>query len=142
VPNSTLTYAMLASSAYVAGGDFRAATASKLLNAAGVWSDADYASLTDGTSITLDMSLMAAMASVALAGNRTLANPSNTKNGQFFCIKVTATTSTRTLSLGANYVVATGVEAFPISIATTETVYVCGFIEGSSVARITAVLRF
>lgn len=142
VPSAILTYAMLAASAYIASGEFRAATASKLLTAAGVWSDADFASLTDAASITLDMSLMVTLASVALAGNRTLSNPSNTKNGQFFAIKVTASTSTRTLTLGANYVVAAGVEAFPISILTTETVYVIGFIESASVARITAVVRY
>ena len=142
-PNwAQIAFAMLASGAYIASGEFRAATASKLLTAAGVWSDADFASLTDAASITLDMSLMATLASVALAGNRTLSNPSNTKNGQFFAIKVTASTSTRTLTLGANYVVAAGVEAFPISILTTETVYVIGFIESASVARITAVVRY
>ena len=142
VPSAILTYAMLASSAYIASGEFRAATASKLLTAAGVWSDADFASLTDAASITLDMSLMVTLASVALGGNRTLSNPSNTKVGQFFAIKVTATSSTRTLSLGGNYTVAAGVEAFPISVLTTETVYIYGFIESSSVARITAVVRY
>lgn len=137
-----ITYAMLASSALIASGDFRAATASKLLTAAGVWSEADYKALTDGTNITLDMSLMATMASVALGGNRTLSNPSNTKNGQQFAIKVTASGATRTLSLGGNYTVAAGTEAFPISILTTETVYIYGFIESSTVARITGVERF
>lgn len=141
-PNSILTYAMLASSAYIASGEFRAATASKLLNAAQVWADADFAPLTDAASIVLSMSGIATMASVTLGGDRALANPTNTKNGQFFCIKLNATGATRTLTLGANFKVPAGVESFPISITTAETVYLCGFIESSTIARVTAVVRY
>lgn len=143
VPAALITYAMMASAAVSGTGDYRAATASKLLSSAQVWADAAFKALTDATTIAIDMSTMVALASVALAGNRTLGNPSNTKVGQFFCFKFTATTSTRTLSLGSSYVLpSAGVESFPISIATTETVYVCGFVEDSTHLRITGVVRY
>lgn len=128
--------------AVMSAGDFRAATSSKLLDAALTWGDAAFKALTDATTISIDMSLMAALASVALAGNRTLGNPTNTKVGQFFCWKFTATTSTRTLALGTNYSAEANVESFPISITTSATVYVCGFVEDSTHIRIYAVLRF
>jgi hypothetical protein len=62
-------------------------------------------------------------ASLALGENSTLANPSNEKVGQCGVICVTATGSTRTLDLHADYKPVNGLEAFPISIATTQTVH-------------------
>lgn len=135
--NGTVSGAALA-----AAGAFRAATSGKLLTAGGVWTDADFAPLTDAASIVLSMSGMTTMASVTLGADRALANPTNTKNGQFFCIKLNATGATRTLTLGANFKVPAGVESFPISITTAETVYLCGFIESSAIARVTAVVRY
>ncbi len=140
-PNwAALSYAMIASAAIASAAEFRGATASKLLNAANVWSAADFVALTDGASIALDLATGINF-SVALGGNRTLSNPANTKNGQSGVVKLTATTSTRTLTLSANYKPATGVETFPISIATTDNVYLVYHVESSTVIWVTAVLR-
>ncbi|WP_292505014.1 hypothetical protein, partial [Mesorhizobium sp.] len=75
------------------------------------------------------------------AGNRTLGNPTNANPLFGFVLKVTATTSSRTLALSANFVPATGVEAFPITIATTETVFLVGFVDTSTRLVITGVIR-
>ena len=105
-----------------------------------IWAAADFVSLTDGTNIAVDLATGLNFA-VALGGNRTLSNPSNAKNGQTGVIKVTATSSTRTLAIGGNYKPANGVESFAISVTTSETVYLAYHVESSSAIWITAVLR-
>jgi hypothetical protein len=79
--------------------------------------------------------------SVTLNGNRTLANIANPVPLFGFVVKVNASTSTRTLSLDTNYKVATGVESFPISITTSETVYLIGFVDTSTRFVVTGVIR-
>lgn len=68
------------------------------LVAPAVWSSADTVALTDAATIAVDMSTFI-NGSVTLAGNRTLGQPSNTKNNQcgVICIKQDATGS-RTLA--------------------------------------------
>lgn len=140
VPAGSWGYASIASGAIASNSEFQLGTASKLLTAAILKSTVAYQTLTDATTIVWDMSL-GNNALVVLAGNRTLGNPSNA-NPQFgFVLKVTATTATRTLDKGANWVIATGVEAFPISIATTETVFIVGFVDASSRIVVTGVVR-
>jgi len=64
--------------------------------------------LADAASIAVDLSL-ANHFSVTLAGNRTLANPTNVVAGQSGVIEVTQdATGSRTLAFGANYVFAGG----------------------------------
>ena len=140
VPAGLLTYAMLASGAIASNSEFQLGTASKLLTASALKSTVAYQTLTDAATIAWDMSL-GNNALVVLAGNRTLGNPSNA-NPQFgFVLKVTATTSTRTLDKGTNWVIAAGVEPFPISIATSETVYIVGFVDSSTRIVVTGVVR-
>lgn len=123
--------------------EFRGASdTTRHLGVAQTWAAADIVTLTDAATVALDMSTFLTLAQCALGGNRTAGAPTNTKPGQFFCIKLTAVTTTRTFGIHANFKREANVEAFPISITTAETVYVCGFTESSSVHRITAVLRY
>ena len=140
VPASLITYAMLASGAIASNSEFQLGTASKLLSAAALKSTVAYQVLTDAATVAWDMSL-GNNASVALGGNRSLGNPTNPMPLFGFVLKVTAVTSARTLSLSANYIVATGVESFPITIQTTETVYLIGFVDTTSRVVITGVVR-
>lgn len=79
----------------------RAATANKLLDAAGVLSAVTPVALTDGATITPDFTAGRAF-TVTLAGNRTLANPTNLAPGQSGLIVVTQdATGSRTLSYGS-----------------------------------------
>jgi hypothetical protein len=80
-------------------------------------------------------------ASLALSENSTLANPTNEKVGQSGCIVVTASSSTRTLDKHADYKAANGVESFPLSILTTETVHIFYWIQAANVVVITSVAR-
>lgn len=77
-----------------------------------IWAAAAIVGLTDGASIAVDMSLGLNF-SVTLGGNRTLANPTNTKVGQSGAIVVTQDgTGTRTLAYGSNWEAAGG--SFPV----------------------------
>ena len=140
VPAGILTYAMLASAAIASNSEFQLGTASKLLSAAALKSTVAYQTLTDAATVAWDMSL-GNNALVALGGNRTLGNPTNPIPQFGFVLKVTATTSSRTLSLSANFVVASGVESFPITITTSETVFLVGFVDTTSRLVITGVIR-
>jgi hypothetical protein len=138
--SGAIPYAALALAAIASNSEFQLGTASKLLTAAALKSTVAYQTLTDAATIVWDMSL-GNNASVALAGNRTMGNPSNANPLFGFVWKVTATTSARTLDKGTNFVVATGVESFPISVQTTETVFVVGFVDTTSRIVITGVVR-
>lgn len=140
VADGAVSFSKLATAALISSGNFRAGTASKLLTAAGVWADADFVTLTDATSVAIDLSAGINFA-LTIAGNRTLSNPTNTKNGQTGVIKVVASGATRTLSLGGNFKPATSVEAFPISVQTTETVYVVYHVESATAIWVLAVFR-
>jgi len=135
-----LTYAMIAAAALATNADMMSGTASKLLSAAILKSAVAYQPLTDGANIAWDM-VSGNNAQVVLDGNRTLSNMSNPTPQFGFVLKVTATTSTRTLALSANYIVAAGVEAFPISVTTAETVYIIGFVDTAGRQIITGVIR-
>lgn len=87
---------------------YRAATADRLLQADEVWTAAGYVGLTDAASIAVDLSTGINF-SVTLAGNRTLANPTNVKVGQTGLIKITQdATGSRTLAFGTEFVSAGG----------------------------------
>jgi|GEM_PF-3269521 len=101
--DGAVTYAKVAAAAIAAAADFRAKTASKLLDAVGTWNSADTVPLTDGTTIAVDMSTFI-NASVTIAGNRTLGQPSNTKNGQSGVIRIKQdATGSRTLAYHADW---------------------------------------
>jgi hypothetical protein len=127
----------------IVASEYRAGTDStRALVTDEVWTAAAFATLTDAATIATDLSTLLTLAECALGGNRTMGDPSNAKVGQFFCFKFTAVTSTRTLTLHADYKLATGVEAGPYSITTAQTLYLCGFVESASVLRVTAVARY
>jgi hypothetical protein len=82
---------------------YRANTPATLLSNNQVWSAADQVTLTDATTIAVDMSTFL-NASVTLGGNRTLGNPTNTKVGQTGYIKIVQdATGSRTLAYGSNW---------------------------------------
>lgn len=81
----------------------RANTASKAMATDKAWSAVDTVALTDAATIAVDMSTFL-NASVTLGGNRTLGNPSNTKNGQSGLIYITQDgTGSRTLAYASNW---------------------------------------
>ncbi|UCI24572.1 hypothetical protein [Mesorhizobium sp. B2-8-5] len=140
VPAGLVTYAMLASGAIASNSEFQLGTASKLLTAAALKSTVAYQTLTSGASVSWDMSL-GNNASSAAGTNVTIGNPTNAVPQFGFVLKITAVTSARTVSLSANLVLAAGVESFPITIQTTETVFLSGFVDTTSRLVITSVLR-
>ncbi len=132
-------------SEFATAAEYRVGTdTARSLSVAEVWSAAD-----DGTldlvssTYTVDFSLFASLAtpSAAMAGNRTLGAPSNGKPGQHFIFRFTAATSTRTLTLHANYKLWDGVEAGPYSVTTTQTLYVCGFVSDTGAYEVTGIGR-
>jgi hypothetical protein len=100
---ASAAFSNIASSAIATAAEYLSNTASKLISVASAWSAAAPVALTDGATITPNFS-GGVNFTVTLAGNRTLANPSNQKAGQagVIAIKQDATGS-RTLSYGANF---------------------------------------
>jgi hypothetical protein len=88
--------------------EFRANTASKALSTDKVWSAADYVTLTQATTIAVDMALGLNF-TTTMTGNRTLGAPTNTKNGQCGVIEVIQdTTGGRTLAYNSVWKFASG----------------------------------
>jgi hypothetical protein len=88
--------------------NFRDNTADKVLETDTVWGAAAEVTLTDGANISLDLD-SGINFTVTLAGNRTLDNPTNAKQGQSGYIRVVQdATGSRTLAFGANYVFSGG----------------------------------
>lgn len=101
---------------FATAAEYRANTPLRGLDNQDVWSAADLVGLTDAATIAVDMSLGFNF-SVTLAGNRTLGNPTNTKNGQSGIIAVTQDgTGSRTLGYSANWDFAAGA---PFTLSTT-----------------------
>ena len=89
--------------AFATAADYRANTASKVLTTDVVWSAADYVTLTDAATVAVDLSTGINF-TVTLTDNRTLGNPSNTKNGQTGVIIVNQDGSgNRTLGYSSNW---------------------------------------
>lgn len=85
-----------------------ASTTRQLLDTNNVWSAAALVSLTDAATVAVDMSTFI-NATVTLGGNRTLGNPTNTKDGQSGIIYVVQDgTGSRTLAYSSNYKFASG----------------------------------
>lgn len=122
---------------------FNAGTAAKVLSTDSVWDD--LVVLTDGATIAVDFALGydfggASNAPLLLGGNRTLSAPSNALNGKKGILWLGATGATRTLTLNAAWNLATGVEAGPYSITTSQTLGVAYVILGTTVI-VTAIVR-
>jgi hypothetical protein len=113
----------------------------RVVGVAEVWSSPALVALSSSSNSTaVDFSTFI-NASLSLGENTTLANPSNEKVGQCGVICITATGSTRTVALHADYKPVNGLEAFAISVATTETVHISYWIQAASVIIITGVGR-
>lgn len=126
--------------------EFRANTAGNLaLSPAEVWSGAALAELTDGATISVDLSAGfnfggTSDAVLALGGNRTLGAPSNLKTGQNGVLWFGASASTRTLTLNAAWLLIDDVETGPYSITTAQILGVAYVVRASDV-YVTAILR-
>lgn len=105
---TTLGIGSVASLPETSIAEFIANTSGRGLSTDKVWSAADYVSLTDAATIAVDMSTGINF-TVTIGGNRTLGNPTNTKNGQSGVIVVTEdATGGRTLAFGSNWKFAGG----------------------------------
>ena len=116
----------------------------RALSAAEVWSSSTLVPLTDAATIAVNTALGfnfggASNAPLGLGGNRELGAPTNLKN-QAGILWFTAVTSTRTLTRNAAWVIATGVEAGPYSITTSERLGIAYAVSGSDVT-VTGILR-
>lgn len=140
IPDALITFAKMATGAIATTGELLAGTASKILTAEVLKNAIAYQTLTDAATVAWNMAL-GNNALVVLGGNRTLGNPTNAIPLFGFVLKVTATGSTRTLALGANWVKGSLVESFPIQVLTSETVFVHGFVDTTSRFVITGVTR-
>jgi hypothetical protein len=91
--------------------DFRTGTdATKALTSDAVWDAAAYVALTPGTNVATDMA-SGLNFTLAMGGNYTLDNPTNTKPGQSGCIVITQDgTGSRTLAYGTAWKFAGGTD--------------------------------
>lgn len=120
--------------------ELRANTADRILTTDITWGSAAFVALSDAATVAVDMNTGFNF-SLAIGGNRTLGAPTNEKVGQSGCISVTASGSTRTLDLHADWKPVTGIEAAPFSILTTETLEIWYFVRATDTIVITAVTR-
>lgn len=105
---ASITNAMLVDVATTA--EFLANTASQILTTDQVWAAGTEVGLTDAATIAVNMALFI-NANVTLAGNRTLGQPTNTKNGQAGCIRIIQDgTGSRTLAYHSDWKFAGGVD--------------------------------
>jgi len=89
--------------AYATAAEYRAKAANKTLTGSEVYAAAAEVTLTDATTIALDLSTYLD-GTVTLGGNRTLGNPTNIIAGQSGYIRVVQdATGSRTLAYAANY---------------------------------------
>ncbi|MEJ0012777.1 MAG: hypothetical protein WDM94_09165 [Bauldia sp.] len=110
-----------------------------------VWTAALAATLTDGANIAVDLSTGfnfggSTTTPLNLGGNRTLSAPSNAKGGQSGILWFGASSSTRTLTLNAAWVVLDGVEVGPYSITTAQKLGLAYVVLGTTI-YVTAILR-
>ena len=125
------------------GAEFRTGTdTARALGIAEVWVAAQDVLVTSSSNVTtVSMAGMLTCAHLVLAENSTL-DFTNLKEGQHFLIEVTATTSTRTLTMDSIAKMWDGVEAGPYSITTSQTLFVCGFVpDGAARVEITGIGR-
>lgn len=94
---------------FASAAEYRAGTeAAKALAPDQVWAAAAYVALTPGANVAVDMATGFNF-TLAMGGNYTLDNPTNTKAGQTGCIAITQDgTGTRTLAYGTSWEFADG----------------------------------
>lgn len=110
-----------------------------------IWTAAAPATLTDAATITVDMAAGidfggSSSSALALGGNRTLGAPSNVKSGQKGVLWFSASSSTRTLTLNAAWVLVDGIEVGPYSITTSQILGVA-YVNLGTTTYVTAILR-
>lgn len=133
-------------SQFATAAEYRAGTnTAKSLVVKEVWDGAALTALSDGANIAVDLSAGfnfggASNAVLALGGNRNLSAPSNLKTGQTGVLWFGASSSTRTLTLNAAWLLMDGVEAGPYSITTSQILGVA-YVVRASVVYVTAILR-
>lgn len=104
----TVAFAKIADAAISTAAEYRANTASKILTTDKVWSAADFVTLTDGSTVAVDLSTGFNF-TLTLGGNRTIASPSNPKPGQGGVILIKQDgTGSRTAAWGTNWKWPTG----------------------------------
>ena len=119
--------------------EFRADTAGNFaLTPEAVWDAAEWVALTDGTTISIALSNGfnfggASQGPLNLGGNRTLGAPSSVKSGQSGVLMFGASSSTRTLTLNAAWLLMDGVETGPYSITTSQVLFIAYFTRGTTV---------
>lgn len=138
IPDSLITFAKMATGAVATFGEFNTATASKMLSTASVW--ASPVSLTDGSTISINLNNGYDF-TVTLGGNRTLGAPSNIRHGKKGIIWVSASGSTRTLTLNGAWVMEADAEEGPYDVTTSERLGICYACDNTT-ARVTGILRF
>lgn len=138
IPDSLLTFAKMASGAVASFGEFNTATASKLLSTASVW--ASPVALSDAATISINLNNGYDF-TVTLGGNRTLGAPSNVRHGKKGIIWVSATGSTRTLTLNGAWVLEDDAEEGPYEVTTSERLGICYACDNTT-ARVTGILRY
>jgi hypothetical protein len=125
------------------GSEYRTGTdTARVLGVAEVWGAAQDVLVTSTSNVTtVNLASMLSCAHLVLGENSTL-DFTNLKEGQYFTIEVTATSSTRTLTMDSIAKMWDGVEAGPYSITTSQTLFVCGFVpDGAARVEITAIGR-
>lgn len=103
---------------------FLANTADKALSTDQVWAGGAFVTLTDAATIAVDMSTFI-NATVTLGGNRTLGNPTNTKDGQSGVIEIVQDgTGSRTLAYGTSWKFAGGsAPVLSTAVGASDTLY-------------------
>jgi hypothetical protein len=102
IADGIVSYAKMATSAIATTAEYLSNTASKLLTPNVAWAAADWVTLTDGATVTPDFSAGINFNWALGAAGRTLANPTNMKNGQSGCIYLNAGAS-GTLTIWGSY---------------------------------------
>jgi len=82
IASAVVTFAMMATAAIATTAQFLANTASKILSTDQVWAAADLVTLVDGATVTPDFATGINFTWTIGAAGRTIANATNTKNGQ------------------------------------------------------------
>lgn len=95
-----------------------------------IWASADHVALTDAATIALDFGAGYNFTLSNMAGNRTLGNPTNTKDGQSGVIVIDTDGSARTLNKSAN-LKSVGI-TWPIAIGANQLAYISYHVFGSS----------
>jgi hypothetical protein len=135
-----LPYGGLLAAAIATAAEYLANTANKLASVNALWAAAVPVTIADTTIISTVSLATFIDSETSLTANRTIAAPTNVKNGQKGVMWFTSSGATRTLTLNAAYLLMTGVEVGPYSITTAQLLglaYVC---RGGNV-YITSVLR-